>query len=457
MSKIQIVQPSEVGEDILVNADVEIATEKGNWTKVGTLTKGEGRDKTISFEETPVQFVRILIKENASKWYQISEIYFTYEQIQESNTLKDIILEAEELDVTDKNLTLLSNMVDVLIEGQKAYVGNLEDTAEIEANLREAIDKLMNEVEEEVFKRHLEIAVEEADKITEEELSKIVPIVVTEFKSALKEAKELLNNDKSTQEEIDASFDRLSKVMHMLSFEKGDKASLNSLIDKINGLDEKDYIQETWDKMQGQLEIAIIVVEDENALEAEVKKAYNDLIKSFFNLRLKPNKDKLKDLIDKLENDLNKEDYTKESWSKFEIALNNAKTVYEDENAKQKDIDLAVANLEEAKVKLVANNDSNPKDEESDNDENNNPDDKTDNETNNDDTNNGTNNDGSNKDTENNKDTDKNNNNNNLDGNKGNTNLPSTGAVVSSAIILIIAVALTVGGVLMMKKKKEQE
>lgn len=454
MSKIQIVQPSEVGEDILVNADVEIATEKGNWTKVGTLTKADGRDKTISFEETPVQFVRIVIKENASKWYQISEIYFTYEQIQESNTLKDLILEAEELDVTDKNLTLLSNMVDVLIEGQKAYVGSLEDTAEIEANLREAIDKLMNEAEE-VFKRHLEIAVEEADKITEEELSKIVPIVVTEFKAALKEAKELLNNDKATQDQIDASFDRLSKIMHMLSFEKGDKDSLNSLIDKINGLDEKDYIKETWDKMQSQLEIAVSVVEDENALEAEVKKAYNDLIKSFLDLRLKPNKDKLKDLIDKLENELNKEDYTKESWSKFEIALNNAKTVYEDEKAKQKDIDLAVVNLEEAKVKLVANSDSNPKDEDSDNDENNNPDDKTDNETNNDDTNNVTKNDRSNNETENNKDTDKNNNN-NSDRNKGNTNLPSTGAVVSSVVILIIAVALTVGGVLMMKKKKEK-
>ncbi len=447
MSKIQTVQPSEVGEDILVNADVEIATEKGKWTKVGTLTKADGRDKTISFEETPVQFVRIVIKENANKWYQISEINFTYEQTQESNTLKDMILEAEELDVTGKNLTLLSNMVDALIEGQKAYVGSSEDTTEVEDNLREAIDKLMNEVEE-VFKKHLEIAVEEADKITEEELSKIVPIVVTEFKAALKEAKELLNNDKSTQEQIDASFDRLSKVMHMLSFEKGDKNSLNSLIDKINELDEKDYIKETWDKMQSQLEIAVSIVEDENALETEVKKAYNDLIKSFLDLRLKPNKDKLKALIDKLENELNKEDYTKESWSKFEIALNDAKTVYEDENAKQKDIDLALANLEEAKIKLVANNDSNPKDEDSDDNENNSPDDKT---------NNGTNS-GSNNETDNGttNNEDKNNNN-NSGGNKGNVNLPSTGAVVSSAVILIIAIVLTVGGVLMMKKKKEKD
>jgi LPXTG-motif cell wall-anchored protein len=446
MSKIQIVQPSDGGEDLIVNADVEIATEKGEWTKVGTLTKAEGRDKTISFEETPVQFVRIVIRENANKWYQIAEIYFTYEQPQESSVLRDMIIEAEELDVTDKNSNLLSNMVDTLIEAQKAYVENLEDTLQVEANLREAIDNLNNEVND-VMKEHLEIAVEEAEKITEEELSKVVPIVVTEFKAALEEAKKLLEDDNSTQEQIDASFDRLSKVMHMLSFEKGDKKALDSLIDRISKLDEKDYIKETWNKMQSQLEIAINVVEDENALEAEVSKAYKDLIKSFLDLRLKPNKDKLKDLIDKLDKELNKENYTKESWSSFELALNKARNLYEDENSIQKDIDLAVANLTEAKDKLIAINNNNTNDKDDDdqnNDKNNNSDNDNANNNQNDDTNN-------------NNDLNNDNNSNGQNGKKGNVNLPSTGAVISSAVILVLAVALTVGGILMLKKKKEQE
>ncbi|MGG7141927.1 family 20 glycosylhydrolase [Clostridium nigeriense] len=448
MSKIQIVQPSDVGEDLIGNADVEISTEQGEWTKVGTLTKEDGKDKTISFEETPVKFVRIVIKENASKWYQIAEIYFTYEQPEESNVLKDIIIEAEELDVTDKNLNLLSNMVDALIEAQKAYVGNLEDTLQIEDNLREAIDKLMNEVEE-VFKRHLEIAVEEAEKITEEELSKIIPIVVTEFKESLKEAKLLLEDSKSTQEQINASFDRLSKVMHMLSFEKGDKKALNSLIEKINELEEKDYIKETWDNMQSQLENAVAVAKDENALETEVSKAYKDLIKSFLDLRLKPNKDKLRDLIDKSEKELKEEDYTKESWSNFKLALDKAKTVYSNEDSNQEEIDIAITNLTEAKEKLVATTNDNTNDKEEDKD-NNNKDDST-----KDDNNNNVDNNNDNKDNSNNNK--QNDNNNVTNTNKGHTNLPNTGAIISSAVILAIAVALTVGGILMLKKKKEQE
>ena len=88
MSKIQIIQPEEVGEDMISKADVEVKSANGDWIKVGELSSSEGRDKTIYFDETLVQYVRIVIKEDLSKWYQIAEVYFTYEQIQESNVLK---------------------------------------------------------------------------------------------------------------------------------------------------------------------------------------------------------------------------------------------------------------------------------------------------------------------------------------------------------------------------------
>lgn len=145
MSEIQIVQSKDGLEDIIVNADVEVGTTKGEWIKVGSLTKADGIDKTISFEQRPVQFIRIVIRENAPKWYQIEEIYFTYEQHQESSVLKDMILEAEELDITDKNLTLVSNIVDALIEAQKAYVQNSVDTEKVETDLRSAINALNEE------------------------------------------------------------------------------------------------------------------------------------------------------------------------------------------------------------------------------------------------------------------------------------------------------------------------
>ncbi|WP_288146986.1 CotH kinase family protein, partial [Thomasclavelia cocleata] len=75
-------------------------------------------------------------------------------------------------------------------------------------------------------KTALSIAVEMAGNVTEEQLDKVVPAVVTEFNAALEEARVILANDNANQEEVDASFARLSVAMHMLEFLKGDKAEL---------------------------------------------------------------------------------------------------------------------------------------------------------------------------------------------------------------------------------------
>ena len=362
MSGLKFVYPGDVGEDIISNADIEIKSAEGEWTKVGELTTEDINEKAISFEKTPVQVVRFVIKEDSGKWYQISEVYFTYEQIQESNTLRDMIIEAEELDITDKNLTLVSNVVDALIEAQKAYVGNSIDTTVVEANLRAAIDSLKNEVVD-VFKEHLEIAIEEARKITENELSNIVPAVVTEFKAALEEAEALLASNNVTQEQINNSFDRLIKVMQMLSFEKGDKEALISLIDRISNLNEEEYISETWNKLKEKLEIAKSVVTDENALEAEVSKTYKDLIKAFLDLRLKPNKDKLEELINKAEN-INRDKYTEKSLKTLDKYLEKARSVFSNEDATEKEITKVNKELELALNELVEkdNNTNKPTD-----------------------------------------------------------------------------------------------
>ncbi|WP_195989578.1 family 20 glycosylhydrolase [Clostridium sp. D53t1_180928_C8] len=428
MSGLKFVYPSDVGEDIIVNADIEIKSAEGEWTKVGTLTTDDVNKKAISFETTPVKAVRLVIKENANKWYQISEVYFTYEQIEESNILKDMIIEGEELDITDKNLTLVSNMVDALIEAQKAYVENSIDTTIVEANLRAAIDSLKNEVVD-VFKEHLEIAIQEAKKITEEELSAVVPAVVTEFKAALEEAEALLTNTNATQEQINSSFDRLSKVMQMLSFEKGDKEALISLIDKISKLNEEEYINETWNKLKEKLEIAKLVVADENALEAEVAKTYKDLIKAFLDLRLKPNKDKLEELINKAEN-IDKSKYTEKSLRTLDKYLEKARSVFSNEEATEKEIAKANKELELALSELVKK-DSNT----------NKPTDNNNSGSNSNDLNNESNNVAS---------SDVSNNNNNT--NKGGK-LPKTGGA-SAATTVLFATAVSMIGATMTKKRK---
>ena len=213
------------------------------------------------------------------------------------------------------------------------------------------------------------MAVEEAKNITEDELLNIVPAVVSEFKEALKEAEELLALSNVTQEQINNSFDRLSKVMQMLSFEKGNKETLISLIDRIEKLNEKEYISETWSKLQEKLSFAISIVKDENVLKDDVMKSYEELLRSFLELRLKPSKDKLQELISKAEK-IDKNRYTENSLKVLDKALEKARGVFSNEESIEKEILEANKNLELALNNLVEKESSNINNSESENNSN---------------------------------------------------------------------------------------
>ena len=80
------------------------------------------------------------------------------------------------------------------------------------------------------------------------------------------------------------------------------------------------------------------------------------MVKAFLDLRLKPNKDLLNDLINKA-NGLNVANYSAESWAVVADALNEAKAILNDPEASQEQVDnakdvlaKAMAGLEEVKT-----------------------------------------------------------------------------------------------------------
>ncbi|MBP3914743.1 LPXTG cell wall anchor domain-containing protein, partial [Clostridium sp.] len=209
-----------------------------------------------------------------------------------------------------------------------------------------------------IVKTHLQIAVEEAEKISESNLKDIVPAVVKEFKAALEEAKVILAKEDATQEEINKSFDRLSKVMQMLSFKKGDKEQLILLVEKIESLKAEDYFEDTWNNVQVVLSKAKDVIANENAMEEEVASVYDELVRSFLNLRLKPNKDMLNDLINKAES-LVSSDYTPETWNVLLQKLKSAKVVMKNDNATEEEVVKVEKELRSAIDGLIASSGNN--------------------------------------------------------------------------------------------------
>ena len=128
--------------------------------------------------------------------------------------------------------------------------------------------------------------------------------------------------------------------MQKLEFYAGDKKALKAFIDDVAGLDSSKYTETIWTQFNDALTVANNVYEDVNAMQPEVNEAYTNLVTAFLNLRLKPNKDLLGDLINQA-NGLNVANYTKESFDGLTKALDEAKVVFENPNASQVEVDNA--------------------------------------------------------------------------------------------------------------------
>ena len=201
----------------------------------------------------------------------------------------------------------------------------------------------------------LSIAIDMAESVNQEELDKVVPAVADEFIAALENAQNVYDNAKATQEKVDNAFDRLAKVMQMLEFYKGDKIALEKMLDQIADLTASDYTDSTWNALQAVLPNVNAVLANINAMQEEVDQVYTELVKAFVNLRLKPNKDILNDLINQA-NRLNRANYTAASWSILEPELVKANDVLNDPEATEGQVTNAVYGLTKAIAGLVENN-----------------------------------------------------------------------------------------------------
>ena len=220
---------------------------------------------------------------------------------------------------------------------------------EVEVNGLEKAITLPPVYVEEAEKTALKIAVDLANAITDEDLANVVQAVADEFKAARDGANAVYNDATASQEEVNNAFDRLAKAMHMLDFKQGDKTALKAFIDKVSGLeaDKDKYTVDTWAAFDKELDEANAVYADENAMQEEVNNAYKELVTAFLNLRLIPDKSLLEELINQAEG-LNVANYTKASFDGLTKALNEAKAVFENPNATQKEVDNAKVTLEKA-------------------------------------------------------------------------------------------------------------
>ena len=156
-----------------------------------------------------------------------------------------------------------------------------------------------------------------------------------------------------TQEMVDESWLNLIKAMQYLSFKQGDKTDLQKVIDMAKSLELNEYLDEGQQAFTDALAAAEAVLANGDAMQDEVDQSWKDLLKAMSELRLKPDKDALKDLIDEA-NAMSTEGADEETIAAFQNALAAAMSVYDNEQATEEEVATAEEGLQAALDQLRA-------------------------------------------------------------------------------------------------------
>ncbi len=183
------------------------------------------------------------------------------------------------------------------------------------------------------------------------------------FLAALVTARNVDADDNALQSKVDAATERLvakTNALVLKPTEKVDKTELKAAIDAAEAKKEADYTAETWAPFAAALKAAKDTYANETAKQSDIETAIDDLAAATKALKEKEvveppvvtaDKGKLKAAITAADK-LKKADYTSSTWTKFEKALKAAKTVNNNSEATQSEVDKATTDLENAKKAL---------------------------------------------------------------------------------------------------------
>ncbi|WP_291651409.1 discoidin domain-containing protein [Clostridium sp.] len=173
----------------------------------------------------------------------------------------------------------------VVLENEDAIQ---EEVNEAISKLNDAISKLVNKPEvSEVDKSKLEEIINKAEAI---DISKYTKESVDVLNDKLKEAKDILNNEKANQEEVNEAIsklnDAISKLVNRPEVSEVDKSKLEEAINKAEAIDISKYTKKSVDVLNDKLKEAKDVLSNEKANQDDVDKAVKELELALDNLEL---------------------------------------------------------------------------------------------------------------------------------------------------------------------------
>lgn len=169
------------------------------------------------------------------------------------------------------------------------------------------------------------------------------------FKEAIAEGEAVMEKEDASKEEVLGASAKLMKAIQALDMNAGNKADLGMALELTNMIDLTKYVKAGQEEYLSAKAEAEGVMENGDAMQPEVDGAWNTLVESIMNLRLKADKAVLADLLESIK-DMDLNEYTVESVNTYNEALALANTIMDDDNLSVDD----QAKVDEAVVTLMA-------------------------------------------------------------------------------------------------------
>ncbi|WP_317437353.1 discoidin domain-containing protein, partial [Thomasclavelia spiroformis] len=355
-----------VSQQMLDNAYTKLINAKTALINISKATNALAKLDELKEENYTPESWQIFINELTTLKEQLNDITSSREVLDivvKADYIESQLIKAE---ITDTNKTALKiaidiasliseesleNVIPVIVDEFKAALSEANEvynnTSATQKEVNNAFDRLANAMQKLEFykgnKTKLIEAIEEANSKQEEDYTANSWKALQE---ALQEANKILADENVMQKEVDEATNKLQEALDNL-VTTVDKSLLQVFVEYVSGLDSNKYTEATWKAFETELTEANVILKDANATQEQVDNAYNQLVKAYLDLRLIPDKSLLEELINKAEG-LNVANYTKATFDGLTKALNEAKAVYENPNATQKEVDSAKATLEKA-------------------------------------------------------------------------------------------------------------
>lgn len=274
--------------------------------------------------------------------------------------LNNLITQAEEIDTTGKPETQVTALTEALTAAQAVAADKNPTQEQVDkayTDLRDAIVTLGGTIQ--IDKTALNTAITEAEALVEEK-DKYTPASWKRVEDALAAAKELQDSESADQIAVNEAASELNSAVTAL-VEKADKTALSAAITKAEGLkaNQAQYPGANWTALDTALATATAANNNENADQAAVDSALNNLNTEISKVELYKEEDPNKPSVDKeaLINAItkaqglkeNKADYLEDAdWAALDTALTAAVEAKDNEDADQAAVNAALADLNTA-------------------------------------------------------------------------------------------------------------